>query len=1402
VSVVPDPRRFHGAPDSPIDSWTGRQLERTVIPYSDEGWKRIVRISLLHSSHWPRLAFFQHDCFEISLLVEPFHASERTQVAAWDQDCAEKAFLQWHGLFRLAHERRLDFIDLSRLALAPDAVLRLAIAWQGNQPLPAEAGLEFLRANPFLEHIRMGNMAEIALDFRRRHTFAESRSHVFCGEDFACNLLSPQSLAQVKKGAQFMIQLRIKQPHLRQAVVNHLYQELRADDLNFLRLPAGGMRWSAVVAEWLGLRESADRGSDAVADEYARWQKQSACRTTVWVCEELPEPADVEFVKYVQARAGDGSTVVVACGDSDGVGFELELHENPPNHLREYLDYEAGAKRPDSRSATILKTFALAGAPVPESRISELFGADGNERIQDLVARGYLKADRGGRRLSLASPLPMGDISQAEKAQILEHLCRSLGEKELQIRFALETRSERHLAAALEHDLETTPPPLASPTLVKTILAQGRFFRGVPRLLRLLVEIVFRSGEFSGTRELLDLLEAGDSDFVAVRRAHLFRLHREYGSMMEELKKMTTRAADLADECHYLHFVFHEKTANPRRADNWLRKIRSAYFRRRADLVLADRYIYKGQFGKCERLLREAAEYFAGHNRLWEETEAWTLLAKLFREKGNFIEAERLNKDVFVKRDMRQWRLLSAFVSVDLGNLYQEKNDFAAAGFWYKKTLELFLAEGNARGVMLARSNLADIEFVKGDWKEAQRLWRTVLAHDEVQGVGLSTAIDLFNIAHLEYLRGRLAPAVKCAERAADLFRGKDHLRGWAECQLLLEKIRFLEGKTLSPVSSGRPPSGDIRMSRRLLQAASDGKHAQHAPRSQRLSWSEQLGSIVSRRTRFDMVRLLLTKYPERGLLRILKELSASLAGTAKNYFFYEYYYSFFNSSNDPRAWDGELRALFHQTVAFFQANERILSESICRLKKRLDDENARDELFSSARLVNRSLRWQAPEDFFKSFSDQLGQRLTVALSRLRIRAGKERLFDFGHSGAFSELGEEIIARAEVEGCPLNLTVEDVRRDFVAREKIFFSYPVTRVIHWPLGGALEGFLLLSFPEDLPANYDVFERHHDLFVKFAQLFQQYYENDFQPRSKLAFIVGESPAVRALKETIQRVSRVDFSVLVSGESGSGKELIARAIHLLSARATKPFISINAANIPENLLEAELFGHRKGAFTGAGDARIGLIETADHGTLFLDEIADLPLSLQAKLLRVLQEGEIRRLGENRTIPVDIRLISASNKNLRELIQAGRFREDLFFRLQDLEIRSPPLRERLEDIPLLVMYFLRKYGFADMPSEEVSSFCERLKGYSWPGNVRELESRVKQFITFYPQSTEEYSPQAAESLKEARERFEEALIRRTLECCQWNRQQTAERLGITRMSLYNLMHKYGVTCDGKMDH
>ncbi|MBW2541286.1 MAG: sigma 54-interacting transcriptional regulator [Deltaproteobacteria bacterium] len=317
-----------------------------------------------------------------------------------------------------------------------------------------------------------------------------------------------------------------------------------------------------------------------------------------------------------------------------------------------------------------------------------------------------------------------------------------------------------------------------------------------------------------------------------------------------------------------------------------------------------------------------------------------------------------------------------------------------------------------------------------------------------------------------------------------------------------------------------------------------------------------------------------------------------------------------------------------------------------------------------------------------------------------------------------------------------------------------------------------------------------------------------------RRASAKIVGDSPQIAEVLALIEHASKSRVTVLITGETGTGKELLAREIHEKSSLRNSPFVAVNCAAFPEALLESELFGHRRGAFTGADRDKSGLFEAADGGTLFLDEIGETTRPFQAKLLRVLQEREVRPIGSSRTRRVDVRVIAATNRNLRREASDARFRPDLYYRLAVFPIHVPPLRERSADILPLANHFLAHYAKLDgRPEAPLSSDSRRLlQSYGWPGNVRELENEIQRALTisdagedltpshFSPRLYEVLQPvqavvQPGDSLRETLARVEAWLIRHALEANGGRRATTARLLGITREGLYKKMKRYGIT-------
>ena len=316
---------------------------------------------------------------------------------------------------------------------------------------------------------------------------------------------------------------------------------------------------------------------------------------------------------------------------------------------------------------------------------------------------------------------------------------------------------------------------------------------------------------------------------------------------------------------------------------------------------------------------------------------------------------------------------------------------------------------------------------------------------------------------------------------------------------------------------------------------------------------------------------------------------------------------------------------------------------------------------------------------------------------------------------------------------------------------------------------------------------------------------------EPRS-MKGIIGAAESLVEVYRVVDRVADTSCTILVTGESGTGKELVARAVHQTSPRADKPFVAVNCGAIPENLLESELFGHARGAFTGAHASKTGRIAMAQGGTLFLDEIGEMPLSLQVKLLRVLQSREYSPVGDTRTLNADVRIVAATNVNLEEAVREGRFREDLYYRLNVIHLHVPPLRDRNDDIPLLTQFFLHQA--CEKTGRQVDGVSRAaallLMEYAWPGNVRELENTIERAVLLSTGSTIEPSdlpsrvcglgterrvtpklPDAGINLRNAVDSFENQLIRQALERTNWNKKRAAQLLGLNRTTLVEMLKR-----------
>jgi Nif-specific regulatory protein len=493
--------------------------------------------------------------------------------------------------------------------------------------------------------------------------------------------------------------------------------------------------------------------------------------------------------------------------------------------------------------------------------------------------------------------------------------------------------------------------------------------------------------------------------------------------------------------------------------------------------------------------------------------------------------------------------------------------------------------------------------------------------------------------------------------------------------------------------------------------------------------------------------------------------------------------------------------------------------------------------LYEISKLLGSSLNLKAN---LRGVMRVLSEYLDMTRGTVALRSNSEVSIIAAHGMSEEEikkgrykLGEGIIGRVAKLGSPIvipNIGDEPLflnktgARNTIKKENIaFLCVPIkykSEVVGVLSVDRLFGLKVTSFEEDLRLLKIIasliaqsvklhmeLEREREAFVEE----KEYLRQQLRGKYRVENMIGQSDSMQEAFESIHRVAPSRANVLLRGESGTGKELVAKAIHYMSQRAKGPFIKFNCASIPEGLLESELFGHEKGAFTGAMALRKGRFELADGGTIFLDEIGDLPVALQPKILRVLQEKEFERVGGEKTIKVDIRLIAATSRNLENFVAEGKFREDLYYRLNVVPIYLPPLRERKEDIGLLADFFLKKYNRENNKSSRVSAeVLQVFSEYEWPGNVRELENTIERLVVMsagevigkpdLPVNIRErslkkkYASQIKDNLPSTVEVIEKAKILDALEKTGWVQARAARLLGITPRQIGYKIARYGL--------
>ncbi|MEI6613493.1 MAG: sigma 54-interacting transcriptional regulator [Chrysiogenales bacterium] len=1386
------PQRFSVQGRHTFDHWQDEKLSRVTVANTPENLLKINKIFSFHSNLMQNIIDFRENDFEINILTQPFTANSSNTLPEQTAPQAESIFRQYLAMLHAARDWDMDFINFTEFQILPETALRFGWKLEAQKFPDAPTFIPIFKKNCHLLFLDKNNYLDVLKNSDTTTSAKVPYGYLYRSDDFASNMLHAYSLSGIKSNTNLKIKINTKNPFQTKIIQNALFHNLDSEEILFIKISAKDISISDFFSNFCSDPKSGNKNAAHLVREFGLCLKQSVFQKTIVVIAGLEGKENSQFLRFLLESGDITGLTIILFNDQLHLDCDLEFNEDPGNQLQKYLLSQSPPQtqgKLNKEESELLKIFEIIEVPIPIAVAHILAGPEGTSRLNALLQKQYLQENQ--QILSLRTPGNKPAVSLKEKNSLIAILASKVDWPYLTISHYI--ASEK--LASLEQYLKTIS--IAGPEKIAPGPCTDLIVRHLPqlsknqKLLTFFLEILIKTNSINLAEKLLTEYANPRNVFTRLQAAHLAMQKKEYQKLGQLLAGLNQVPEECIDKWSYLNFFFLEKTSETKKADSFIKKIIAPYYRNLAVIQLSDRSIYSGNHAKAQSQLEDALSYFQAQHCCREEIEIQNQMAKLQREKGRFLTAESLYKTMFIKSETEGFRLNSAFTAVDLGNLYLENDDDFQAESWYQKALKLFEKEKNSDGIMLVNSNLINIFISKGNWQEAESLLRGILACNEEKKIFISCAIDYLNWATLEYLRLNNSRALKLIERSTQIFAKIGNNKGLAECAFLKGIILFLEAGALDPLTPGvKSFNGDQGIVWKICQIRDMTVNEGQASAIIKL-----LGAIKSKKIKFTALAMLLKKLKKIEWLDMFKEVSRELSKKSKNYYYFEYWYICFDLTANKENINGLSKEHFLTMHDFFSMNKRRTSAKLNQLRIDLDENENRCHLFNDARLVENYRQWRLPEDFFSSFLYEINKSLKVDWLTMHIYEKEQLLFKFSNSSLFKELGEEMIQFVRRNPENQNFRLPEIKIGFNSQEKFFYPFANTKMIQWPMNEHLFANIVVAFKDGELYFQNFFERNKEVLKKFAILFKKFFENEFQNHEKLDFIIGASEKIKEMKRFIAQISKVDFSLLITGESGSGKELVANAVHLLSPRANQPFISVNAAALPETLLEAELFGFKKGAFSGASENRVGLLEAADRGTFFLDEIADLPLNLQAKLLRVLQEKEIRRLGENKTIKIDIRLISASNKNLKELIIANLFREDLFYRLQDLTINIPPLRERREDIPLLAAYFLKKFGYQTFDPLKLQGIADMFQNDCFPGNVRELESKIKKLITFNP-DLEHYAKNEKEafSLKNARQNFECSLLLNTLNENQWNKNKTAEKLGISRMVLFNMLKKYNI--------
>ncbi|UCH97499.1 MAG: hypothetical protein JSV88_11785, partial [Candidatus Aminicenantes bacterium] len=958
-----------------LDRIYDRPLDELNIPFSNSNLKKVNAISNLHSNLFQNIIFYSHNNFEIRMLVDRFgeSAPAGSDPGYLNTQHIESLFLQLMSLYQVSTSLGLDFVQFSDFRLLPDRTTQLPITLTEEKDSPLKNLLKFFQKNKHFKDINEKNHQEIFNRLKNKYTFNEDQLYIYKYDDFASTILNTYPIAEMETNTRIKIKINTSNHIQKKMIKINLNNHHASGSIFFADLanPSDNLPHSINHLMALpGKPGQTDLEEDFVSiiDQFDSFLKKFSFTSLVLMIDRLRTKEDAEFINYLM-EALEITNIVFICFDTtcDLIDFDLELNEKPGNLLKKYLRFAETGERKilNPEDLQLLKIFHTLPAPLPQEQLQALFSPAQSPAVDRLIKKNFLKIRSG--KIYLESNLSHLNIkvTAEEEKEILESLLHKdtgvVNALCVKIKYFLVTRQIQQLKDTLKYYLQERIEFEADSPGIKGILIGNHFFLETHKdieLVELFAALLVEENELDSAKELiLNDANTNESIMLKLKLAHIYKWEKDQQKMdqllsdLEKGKKIKDRK-DLSDEYHYLRFVYYEKVSDRKRADRHFKKIKGKLYKHRAAVLFSDRHLYKGEIKEVETLLNQAIDYFHEKRYPADEIEAKSHLAKLLREKHAFEEAKKLYQNLFIKSEMKSYRLLSAYIAVDLGNLYWVQDKFNSAQAWYKKALKIFQSQDNQNGMFLAKSNLMEINKITGSWQETKKDLESVLNYNKQKNAVVPLAYDYFNIGHLEYLKHRFSKAREFIEIARSLFEKNDKWNGIIECEILKLKLSFLEygPKKMDKIDLSffhqhrKRLTNDQQILVSIMQIAK-GDHLNRKHHS----IVEKLNQVKSKTLKYEIISMIINQYKTPGLMELLKSLSTALSKEDKNYYYYEYFYVYYRHFFDKKEIPEDEKERFNEVYYFFRKNQRKLDPIITRYKYLLDKKDSQYDIFKSA---------------------------------------------------------------------------------------------------------------------------------------------------------------------------------------------------------------------------------------------------------------------------------------------------------------------------------------------------------------------------------------------------------------------------------------------------------------------